>query len=789
MIFRFGEFKLDTETGSVTGPGGPVPLRRQTFRLLEVLLRHAPGLVDRDSLLDEAWGRTALSPNVLPQAISELRQALGDCAQSPRYIETLHRRGYRVIPPVEPMERSDALTSDLGDDPEKGSRRPAYLPILGMSSALLLLAVIASIWWHKESEQRWLHGTVIPRIQSLIETDVTAAWRLALEARRKVEDDPLLEQIWRDLTLPVTLSSEPQGAEVSVAGYRDDEENWIVLGHTPIQDRRLPLSMLRFRVSLPDHAPIEIAPSFLPQAETFHLHRFTEAPDDMVHVPAGAVTYLFEQRQLPAFWIDRHEVSNRQFRAFVTDGGYRNPELWPETVTVKGKTLTRSELLEQLVDRTGMPGPATWSLGTYPEGEDQHPVDGISWYEARAYAQWAGKQLPTVFHWFRAAGLGTRQMPNFSGILTASNFNGQSTVPVGSLGGLGPYGTYDMAGNVSEWCRNSTGALRHALGASWQDNSYQFSDANAVSPLTRRPGIGLRLIQQSEPVAPELLVDVEIPERLTSEPVGDATFEIYRRLYDYDPLPLDAVVEAIDDSHDSWRRERVSFTAPYGDERITAQIFLPHDSAPPYQAVVNFPGGDALLLGDSRDAGLLHVEPFLRTGRAVVYPVYQGTFERRGGTRPGPLGLRSLIIEQVQDVRRTLDYLESRPDIDSERIAFHALSYGAVRGPFVLAVENRFRTAILVSVGLTPAEHLPPEIHTVDYLPRITLPLLMLNGREDFNFPYEASQRPFFEHIGTPAAKKRHVTFDWGHLPPGYTEVTRHLLDWSDRWLGKVPTE
>jgi len=248
-------------------------------------------------------------------------------------------------------------------------------------------------------------------------------------------------------------------------------------------------------------------------------------------------------------------------------------------------------------------------------------------------------------------------------------------------------------------------------------------------------------------------------------------------------VALDAQIESVDDSHDAWRRERISLVAAYSDERFAVQVLLPRNAAPPYPAVVHFPGGDALLLESSHKAGLLHVEPFLRTGRAVIYPVYKGTFERRVPVK-GPLGLRELTIQQVKDVRRTLDYLETRDDIDVDRLAFHALSYGASRSPFVLAVEPRFRAAMLVSVGLSPSERLPPEIKQVDYLPRVSLPVLMVTGKNDFTFPYATAQRPFFELLGTPDALKHHLAFDWGHLPPGYAELTRALIDWSDRWLG-----
>ncbi len=104
MQYRFAEFVLDVETERVTGPDGALALRRRTFLLLRSLVEHAPSLVTRDQILDDVWGHDALSPNVLPQTISELRQAFNDNAQSPRLIETRHRRGYRLMVPVERVD-------------------------------------------------------------------------------------------------------------------------------------------------------------------------------------------------------------------------------------------------------------------------------------------------------------------------------------------------------------------------------------------------------------------------------------------------------------------------------------------------------------------------------------------------------------------------------------------------------------------------------------------------------------------------------------------------------------
>jgi hypothetical protein len=346
-----------------------------------------------------------------------------------------------------------------------------------------------------------------------------------------------------------------------------------------------------------------------------------------------------------------------------------------------------------------------------------------------------------------------------------------------------------MAGNVREWCLNQSGTKRHSLGGSYIDAPYQFRDINAFEPLDRSSAMGVRLMQQNEPIGIELKTDVVLLERTVNEPVDDQTFGLYARMYDYDHTPLDARIESIDDSHRAWRRERISFAAAYPNERVTAQLFLPRHARAPYQTVIHWPGGDALLVGDSRDAGLIQIEPFLRTGRAVLFPVYQGTFERRQSLLPGPMTTRDLLIQQVKDLRRSIDYLETRDDIDSDRLLYHGISYGGTRAPYVLAVERRFQAAILVSAGLVSTQHLPPEIHQPDFIARTNLPLLMINGKHDFNFPYEASQVAFFELLGTPAAQKQLIALDWGHLPQGYTEVSRAMLDWSDQWLGPAQLE
>lgn len=106
---------------------------------------------------------------------------------------------------------------------------------------------------------------------------------------------------------------------------------------------------------------------------------------------AGADSSL---REVTGFLLDRVCVTNRQYQAFVDDGGYESMQIWDKAIW---------PAVLQFVDRTGKPGPRFWSDGKYLPGKGEHPVVGVSWYEAAAYARWAGKRLPSDAEWVRAA--------------------------------------------------------------------------------------------------------------------------------------------------------------------------------------------------------------------------------------------------------------------------------------------------------------------------------------------------------------------------------------------------
>ncbi len=177
----------------------------------------------------------------------------------------------------------------------------------------------------------------------------------------------------------------------------------MAIGRTPLT-AQLPMGQMRWRFALDGYEPREIVPN--PGPETLTLVKAGAAPPGMVLVPQGTVEdpAVHSEVKVPGFWIDAFEVTNRQFKAFVDAGGYQKRDYWTTPFVKAGRTLTWDEAMAEFRDGTGRPGPSTWELGTYREGEADLPVHGVSWYEAAAYAAFAGRTLPTVLHWYRAAG-------------------------------------------------------------------------------------------------------------------------------------------------------------------------------------------------------------------------------------------------------------------------------------------------------------------------------------------------------------------------------------------------
>ena len=177
----------------------------------------------------------------------------------------------------------------------------------------------------------------------------------------------------------------------------------------------------------------------------------------------------------------------------------------------------------------------------------------------------------------------------------------------------------------------------------------------------------------------------------------------------------------------------------------------------------------------------------VKSGRAVMFTVFKGMFERSDDFKLYPKDTsvyRDHIIDWSKDLGRSIDYLETRPDIDHNKLAYEGGSFGAAMGSLLPAVETRLKTLVLVSPGFQAYRHLP-ESDPLNFAPHVTTPVLMLNGRYDYIYPAVSSQEPMFRYLGTPAEHKRRVVYDTGHDIPR-NEMIKESLNWLDQYLGPV---
>ena len=269
--------------------------------------------------------------------------------------------------------------------------------------------------------------------------------------------------------------------------------------------------------------------------------------------------------------------------------------------------------------------------------------------------------------------------------------------------------------------------------------------------------------------------------------MGDEAFRIIRSVYAYTPRELKAAVDEVDDSSPYWRKEKVSFSAADGDERVRAFLFLPKNAKPPYQTLVYHPSAGAPSSTFASMEGFNRMEFIIRSGRAVIYPIYIGTFDRRLPPVASVAERKERVVKRFQEMRQSVEYLVSRDDIDASKLGYFGASWGAAWAPVMVSLEERFRTAVLFEGGLYLSPAGPPEADNLNFLPRVRVPVLMLNGRYDYTFPVESSQKPYFRWLGTPEKHKRHVVYDAAHdVMVNRTQVVKEVLSWLDQYLGPV---
>jgi hypothetical protein len=677
-------------------------------------------------------------------------------------------------------------------------RSPLWSRYAVAAAACLAFLIGVGGWFYRRSErQHWVREQAIPEIAKLSDEEKSLAAFLVLrQAERYLPGDAQVVQIDRNLTRTISVESKPAGARVEIQDYSTPKDGaWFSLGTTPIKDAHIPKGYFRWRLTVAGAEPFESAPAttdnmgFSIPATGQSAGTVSVAGGDW-HAWIGFIGLL--HHALPAFDLDRFEVTNQQYQQFVDQGGYEKREYWKEPFVKDGKPLTWEQAMELFRDPTGRAGPSTWQGGHFPTGQDGYPVSGVSWYEAAAYAAWAGKALPSIGQWYKTAPVAAAE---FS--VGESNFGGKGPMPVGASGAVGPYGTYDMTGNVQEWVLNAVGGNRFILGGGWPTQTYQAYEPQALPPFDRSAINGFRCVINKEPLSAEAAAPIEKEARDFSKakPAADDVFQAYKAMYAYDQRPLNPQMEGAAEEAPDWTRQRISIDAGYENKRLPAYLFLPKKVRPPFQTVVFFPSARVNNLPDSHDLGdMQFIDYVIQSGRALIYPIYSGTYERNHSHllpfdtegRRTLLEALQVSIEESKEVRRSVDYLETRSDIDRSKFAYLGVSQGSAYGVIFTALEDRFKAVVFLDGGFFQGIPLPAQ-DQVNFAPRLKKPLLMVNGQYDILFSPELSQAPLLKMVGTPEADKRRVVSPTEHdVSQDSALLSKEVLGWLDTYLGRV---
>lgn len=696
-----------------------------------------------------------------------------------------------------------------------GSRRAV---LVGLAVTIVAIAVAWPLWTRAETARARASIATIAGLAS--NARYGEAYALAERAERRLPGDSAVAALMAEVSDAVSVTTTPAGARVLLQRMPDAgaaRGDSVEIGVTPIREQRVARGDYRMRVALEGHVPVEriVSSAFRRSGNAVDKGRQLSfeiamlpagsVPAEMVHVPGGRYTLvspdmpLGQSAALEPYLLDRFEVTNHEYRAFVRDGGYGAERWWQPDGANAGPSRAG------LVDQTGLPSPRAWSSQEPPAGRGDHPVTGVTWREARAFCIAGGKRLPTMFEWEKGARDGAVSkkgvvMPwGYTAATGATerraNFNGTGTMPVNAHPfGLSAYGAYDMAGNVKEWIANPVGTSRAATGGSWQDPAYVYTQVGVYDDTVASPAIGFRCARDLIPGASSATAQGGGPLVLSApptvyRPVDPATYRSLLAFYRYDPRPANPRGVTRTETPD-WTRERVWIDGVGGDS-VLAYLYLPRRARPPFQMLVSVPSSAAFFFEPVWRGVEDGLGPHIKAGRAVLAVVMDGMIERPppvGFAPPPPasVGFRDLMVRHATELRMGIDYALTRPEIDSARLAYIALSWGAgSRLPFA-AVEDRFKAVVLVGAGIDErVQPTLPEAANFNFAPYIRVPKLMLNGRQDEEHPWLSRAQPLWTLLREP---RELVLLDGvGHHPPAELRAPP-INAFLDRVLGPVRT-
>jgi len=697
------------------------------------------------------------------------------------------------------------------------------IPYAWIAAIVAIALVAGGGWWLKQRAEIGAARARLTQITALADARrYFEAYDMALQVEPYLPGDPTIAGLMPVISDTISATTDPAGATVYLKRFTADAagapQGRQAVGTTPLKNHRIARGEYVLSIELAGYAPYERAVSGVsmrtsklvrmppPIKVETRLVAAAASPADMVFVPGSNYRMVSWTRpsdklvKLSDFFIGKYEVSNREFKEFISGGGYVRREFWIHPMVKDGRSITWDQAMPLFVDRTGLPGPRGWSNQQIPDGKAEHPVTDVTWYEAAAYAAFRGKHLPTAFQWEKAArdginpGGGLSFMPwgvFYPGdeLDRRANF-GTSTWPVASGEfGMSQFGALNMAGNVSEWTLNDSSEGYLATGGAWGDATYAFAQYGGRPGFFSSNKLGFRLAQNvagaaDDEGAARIELDQAVPE-YSATPIE--RFNTLAASYRYAPTPLDARIEETIETAD-WKREKVTFNGAAG-ERAVAYLYLPHHVTGPMQVIHFLPAGDVAGGLRSITAAMEDVmAPFIKSGRAafgVILKGYIGRLRPEGDAPPDGSTVEYFdrVAERILDLRRGLDYLETRADLDHSRIAVLAPSAGAQLGLILTAIEPRYRAVAMVGAGLPGGTNsLFAAANPINFASHIRPPKLLIQGHYDEDTPLRTASDPLFKLLVEP---KRRAVVEGGHV--ANAEVHMSVTNpWFDETMGRV---
>ena len=686
------------------------------------------------------------------------------------------------------------------------SSRFSTLKILGLFLAILITG-------YGSGSYIWVNNFILPKVDQAISTDdYVSAWTLVDRIDAYAPFFSKSNELSSDISSLTFLDVKDTGVKVSWKPYDQSiDEGWRYLGTSPLEEHRLPNGIIQIKLEKQGYDPYYLAannPSmrfnnfpveFGWKIDPIELPRENSVPEGMILIPEGnfipAITGQgVQEYYLSSFYIDKFEVTNKEFKEFMDAGGYDNYQYWVDMEFVKdGVSLSWEESKELMVDSTNIIGPALWEVGTYLDGQEDYPVTGISWYEALAYARYKGNILPPMFHWAKAAYPPEEIVaPVSPKLLTNSNFSGKELIKVGQQG-LGPYGTYDMTGNAREWVWNIFGGRGLTLGGAYSDPAYIASQTNPMPRFDRSPINGVRTVRllnprDMNPFGNDIVSAPPPPPDYYKE-LSEEAYKIYAKNFEVGPRNLNPELIYREDSHPIWIKERILIDVGYNSEKMDIVIFRPKDKRSESGAVIVYPGANYCRTPpeiDDIDPGEYGLDFIIKSGRALVWPALKESMNRitdMNITFPPNEDymrqFRELLVNWTVDTHRTIDYLETRDEIDPNNIFYLGMSYGSIATTHVMLFEPRFNASLLYVGGA--GFWAPPLSDGINLFPRMTTPTLMLNGEQDYIVPVLMAQS-MYNFLGTPEEDKRLIFYPSGHWPLPRNQMINESLIWLDKY-------